>query len=176
MWGHFQGGPLCLASSVCWSLQCLISALMQGGWWWTLFFFFLGSLVQLHCGEGGTLQTNNTGVCSQCLSHTWHAPAHSVHHSGSTLLHQEPSEAGPRLHAPPQSKPLRLGSQVALRGTDRFSWACVLCPSQDQVAQVFGECSCCDLPPFRSLLLSFLGVPLAPLVRQMVTIQDPKKS
>ena len=30
----------------------------------------------------------------------------------------EPSEAGPRLHAPPRSKPLRLGAQEALRGTD----------------------------------------------------------
>ena len=39
VWGHFQGGSLCLASSVCWSLQCLISALTQGGRWWTLFFF-----------------------------------------------------------------------------------------------------------------------------------------
>ena len=64
------------------------------------------------------LQTNNTGVCSQCLSHTGHAPAHSVHHSGSMLLLQELSEAGPRLHAPPQSKPLRLSSQVALRDAD----------------------------------------------------------
>ena len=26
-----------LASSVCWSLQCLLSALTQGGWWWSLF-------------------------------------------------------------------------------------------------------------------------------------------
>ena len=59
--------PSVLASSVCWSLQCLISVLIQGGRWWTL---FLGSLVQSHCGEGGTLQTNNTGVCSQCLGHT----------------------------------------------------------------------------------------------------------
>ena len=70
VWGHFQGSSLCLTSSVCWSLQCLISVLTQGGWWWTpfFFFFFLGSLVQLHCGEGGMLQTNNTGVCTQCLS------------------------------------------------------------------------------------------------------------
>ena len=37
VWGHFQGGSLCL-TSVCWSLQCLISALTQGGRWWTLFF------------------------------------------------------------------------------------------------------------------------------------------
>ena len=28
--------------------------------------------------EGGMLQTNNTGVCSQCLSHTGSAPAHSA--------------------------------------------------------------------------------------------------
>ena len=33
VWGHFQGGSLCLVSSVCWSLQCLISALTQGGRW-----------------------------------------------------------------------------------------------------------------------------------------------
>ena len=64
------------------------------------------------------LQTNNTGVCSQCLSHAGHAPAHGTHSSGSRLLPRELSEAGPRLHAPPRSKPLRLGSQVALRGTD----------------------------------------------------------
>ena len=81
-------------------------------------FFFLGSLVQSRCGEGGMLQTNNTGVCSQCLSHAGHAPAHGAHRSGSALLPWEPSEAGPRLHVPPQSKPLRLGSQVALRGAD----------------------------------------------------------
>ena len=79
--------------------------------------FFLGSLVQSCCGEGGMLQTNNTGVCSQCLSHTGPAPAHGAHLSGSTLLSREPSEAGPRVHAPARSKPLRFGAQVALRGT-----------------------------------------------------------
>ena len=39
---------------------------------------FLGSLVQSCCGEGGTLQTNNTGMCSQGLGHTGFAPAHGV--------------------------------------------------------------------------------------------------
>ena len=39
VWGHFQGGSLCLTSSVCWSLQCLTSVLTQGERW-TLFFFF----------------------------------------------------------------------------------------------------------------------------------------
>ena len=29
VWGHFQGGSLCL-TSVCWALQCLISVLTRG--------------------------------------------------------------------------------------------------------------------------------------------------
>ena len=40
VWGHFQGGSLCLTSSVCWSPQCLISVLTQWGRWWTLLFLF----------------------------------------------------------------------------------------------------------------------------------------
>ena len=58
-----------LASSVCKSLQCLISTLTQGGEVAT----YLGSLVQQCCGEGGILQTNITGMCgecSQCTDHT----------------------------------------------------------------------------------------------------------
>ena len=42
---------------------------------------FLGLLVQLCCGDGGTLQTNITGVCGECLqhfSHTGFVPAHGV--------------------------------------------------------------------------------------------------
>ena len=64
------------------------------------------------------LQMSDTGVCSQCLSSAGPAPARGTHHSGSTLLCLEPSEASPRLHAPPWSKSLRLGTQVALRGAD----------------------------------------------------------
>ena len=39
---------------------------------------FLGSLVQSCFGEGGTLQTNNTGMCLQCLGHTGFAPPHGM--------------------------------------------------------------------------------------------------
>ena len=39
---------------------------------------FLGSLAQSRCGEGGTLDTNNTDVCSQCLCHTGPATAHGA--------------------------------------------------------------------------------------------------
>ena len=170
--------PSVLASSVCWSLQCLISTLTQGRRWWTL---FLGSLVQSHCGEGGTLQTNNAGVCSQCLSHTGPAP-HSPrvcppcpHCSGSRLPRGELSEAGPGLHAPPRSKPLRLSHSCSPQRR-RLGWACVLCPCQVRAAQVFGERGRCDLSPPQSLLLGFLGVKPVHLPRWMLTIQNPKKS
>ena len=98
-------------------------------------FTFLG------CGEGRTLKTNNTGVCSQCLSHTGPAP-HSrhmcppcPHSSGSRLLHREQSEASPGLHAPPRSKPLRFRHSGSPQRC-RLRWACILCPSQVRAAQV----------------------------------------
>ena len=105
---------------------------------------FLGSLVQSCCGERGTLQTKNTGVCgecSPCLSHTGFAPAHGVCafpvYTAQILgcSARELSEAGPGLHALPRSKPLRF----RFSGTPqrhRLGWACVLCPSQVQAAQV----------------------------------------
>ena len=42
--------------------------------------------------------------------------------------------------------------------------------------EVSGEHGRCDLSPPPSLVLSFLGVQLAPLLRRMVTVQSPKKS
>ena len=105
---------------------------------------YLGSLVQSFCGEGGTLQTNITGVCgecSQCFSRTEFAPAHSVCafpvYTSQALgcSAGELSEAGPGLHAIPRSKPLRF----RFSGTPqrcRLGWACALCPSQVQAAQV----------------------------------------
>ena len=51
-WGHFQGGSLCLTSSVCWSIQCLISILTQGVGGGHFFFFFrLTSSVALWGGR-----------------------------------------------------------------------------------------------------------------------------
>ena len=77
---------------------------------------YLGSLVQLCCGEGGTLQTNITGVCgecSQCLGHIGFAPTHRVcafpfytaQAPGCSV--GELSKVGPGLHALPRSKPFR---------------------------------------------------------------------
>ena len=86
---------------------------------------------------GGRGAANNTGVCSQCLSHTGPAP-HSrpvcppfPHFSRCRLL----SQAGPGLPAPPRSKLLRLRHSGSPQRC-RLSWACILCPSQVRAAQV----------------------------------------
>ena len=136
MWGHFQGSSFCLASSVCWSLQCLISALAQGKWWWTL---FLGSLVQSHCGEGGMLQTNNTGVCSQCLSHTRPASAHSAcvlpAHTAQALGCSTGNLSRPALGCMPLPGLSCSGSgtQVVLRGADSVGPAFCALPRSKQL-------------------------------------------
>ena len=95
-----------LASSVCKPLQYLTSSLV----------IYLGLLVQLCCGEGGTLQANITAVCGeclQCLGHTGFAPTHSMR-AFPVYTAQAPgcsagevSKACPGLHALPRSKPLR---------------------------------------------------------------------
>ena len=88
------------------------------------------------------LQTNNTGVCSQCLSHntgpvpTPRPATHGAHSSGSRLLHQEPSEAGPGLHAPPRSKPFRLRHSGSPQRR-RLGGACVLCPPRSEQLSVW---------------------------------------
>ena len=71
---------------------------------------FLGSLVQSCCGEGGTLQT--TLACARSDSATLGLPPLTeCVLSLSILLRLNLcwglSEAGPGLHAPPRSKPLR---------------------------------------------------------------------
>ena len=104
------------------------------------------------------------------------------HSSGSRLLHREPSEAGPGLHAPPRSKPLRFRYSGAeeLKSSEAQTWLGLrfvpfpgLSSSGDQV---FGERSCCDLSPPPSLSLGFLGVQPVHLLWWMLTVQNPKKS
>ena len=63
-------------------------------------------------------------------------PAHTAQ-ALSRLLPREPSEAGPGLHAPPRSKPLRFRHSGSPQRC-RLGWACILCPSQIQAAQVMG--------------------------------------
>ena len=144
---------------------------------------FLGSLVQLRCGEGGTLQTNNTGMCSQCLGHTGPAPAHGActlpAHTAQALgcsVGNRPRLALGCMHLLGLSRP-GSGTQAVLRGADSVGPAFVPFPDPSSSGdEVFGECGRCDLSPLSSLPLGFLGVQQVPLLRQMLIVQNPKES
>ena len=119
-----------LASSVCWSLQCLIFALTQVGGG--------GHFFRLTCSVvlwGGRDAENKQHWCVLAVSWphwvcpcSWRVCFPSLHCLGSRLLCWELSEAGPGLYTLPGSRPLRF----RYSGTPqrcRLSWACVLCPS-----------------------------------------------
>ena len=105
---------------------------------------YLGSFLQLCGGEGGTLETNITGMCgecSQCLGHNGFAPAHDMC-AFPVYTAQAPgcsvgelSKVSPELLALPRSKPLRF-RVLGTPQRHRLGWACVLCPSQVRAAQV----------------------------------------
>ena len=132
---------------------------------------YLGSRVQSCCGEEGTLQTNVTGMCGeclQCLGHTGFASAHGMC-AFPVYTAQAPgcsagelSKAGPGLPALPRSTLLRFRfSDIAQR--HRHSWACVLCPSQVRAAQVT-RCLVSTLSPdwVEDLITSPIPAPLFP--------------
>ena len=107
----------------------------------TFFFWLICSVALL---GGGTLQTNNTGVCLQCLSHTGPAPTHGActlpAHTAQALgcsAGNRPRPALVCIHHPGLS---RSGSvtQVVLRGTDSVGPAFCALPSSGD--EVFGEC------------------------------------
>ena len=144
---------------------------------------FLGSLVQSRCREGGTLQTNNTSVCSQCLSQTGPAPTHSMCafpvYTAQALGCSAGNRPRPALACMylPGLRHSGSGTRVVLRGTDSVGPAFVPFPGPGSSGdEVFGERGRCDLLPPPSLPLGFLGVQLAHLLRWMLTIQNPKKS
>ena len=93
--------------------------------------------------EGGMLQTNNTGVCLQCLSHTGSAPAHGTcslpAHTTQVLgcfARNHPWPALGCLHLPGPSHSGSGTQVVPETQRRRLGWACVLCPSQVRAAQV----------------------------------------
>ena len=144
---------------------------------------FLGSLVQLYCGEGGTLQTNNTGMCLQCLSHSGSAPAFGACALPAHTAQALGCSAGNRLrvalgcmHFPGLSRS-GSGSQVLHRNADSVEPVFVPFPGPNSSGdEVFCERGCCDLLPPLSLPLGFLGIQLVLLLRRMLTVQNPRKS
>ena len=98
-----------------------------------VFFFRLTCSVALW--GVGTLQTNNTVVCSQCLSHTGPVPAHSVCSLPAHTAQALGCSAG--IH-PGLALGCMLLPGLSHSGSPqrhRLVWACVLCPSQVRAAQ-----------------------------------------
>ena len=132
--------PSVFASSVCWSLQCLISTLTHGCG--GSHFFRLTCSVVLWAGKNTANKYHWPvwGVLAVSLPH-WVCPHSrhvcfpSLHCLGSRLLCRELSEAGPGLYALLRSKLLRFRYSGPPQMC-RLSWACVLCPSQVRAAQV----------------------------------------
>ena len=103
------------------------------------------------------LQTNNTGVCSKCLSHTGSAPIHGTcslpAHAAQALgcsARNHPWLALGCLHFPGPSCS-GSGIRVVLRGADsRLGLRFVPFPdSSSSGDEVFGTRDCCDLSPAR---------------------------
>ena len=155
---------LILTSSVCWSPQCLISALTQGGG--------DGHFLSLTCSVllwGGTNTANKYHWCVwgvlAVFQMNWAYPCsrhvcfHILHFSGSRLLCRELSEVGPGLRVLPRSKQLRF----MFSGTPqrcRLGWACILCPSQVQAAQVT-RCLVSTVTPRLGVCLITFSIPAA---------------
>ena len=121
-------------------------------------------------------------ACARSVSATLGLPPLSacvlscIYCLGSRLLCRELSEAGPGLHVPPRSKPLRFRHSGSSQRC-RLGWACVLCPSQVQAAQVtrclVSTVAVTYRPP-PSLPLGLLGVQLAHLLRRKSTVRLKK--
>ena len=132
--------PSVIASSVCWSLQCLVSALTQRGQWRTLFFFFrLTCSVALWGGREGCCK-QITLACARSASATLglapihgacSLPAHAAQALGcSTGNHPRP--ALDCLHLPGPSRS-GSGTRVVLRGADLVGSAFCALPRSKQL-------------------------------------------
>ena len=140
--------------------QCLISALTPGGNGGHL--FRLTCSVLLWGGNTAKYHWRVWGVLAVFLQH-WVCPRSRrvcfpcLQCLGSRLLCQELSEAGPGLYALPRSKPLRF-RYLGTPQRCRLSWACVLCPSHVQAAQVT-RCLASSVTPGGRCILSSPLVP-----------------
>ena len=85
------------------------------------------------------------------------------------MLCWELSEASHVLSALPRSKRLRFRF-LGTPQRHKLDWACVLCPSLVQAAQVNRCLASCDLSPPLSQMLGFLGVQQARLLRCAVCL------
>ena len=147
--------PSVIASSVCWSLQCLVSALTQRVWWRTLFFFCfrLTCSVVLRVGREGCCK-QITLACACSASATLGLPP--VHGACSLSAHaaqalgcsagNHPWPALGCLYFPGPSRS-GSGTREVLRGADsRLGLRFVPFPDPSSSGdEVFDACDYCDL-------------------------------
>ena len=165
---------------------------------------FLGSLVQSYCGEGGTLQTNNTGMCGeflQCMDYTGFAPAQGVCAFPVYTAQALGCSTGKLSKVGPGFCVLSCsgsGSRVLHKGTDSVGHVFCALPRLEQLRRPDAWQAHCPRwavfcsPPW-SQTLGFLGVLQEHRLRcavcllwgadlwlrpswQMSTVQDPRKS
>ena len=108
--------PSVLASSVCWSLQCLFSTLTQGGRWWALLFY---AHLFSHAGGREGCCKQITLACAHSVSATLGLPPLKAH-TAQALGCSAGNCLRPALdcmHLPGLSHS-GSGTQVVLRGAD----------------------------------------------------------
>ena len=194
--------PSVLASSVCWSLHCLVSTLTQGGDGG----HFFRLTCSVCCGEGGALQINITGMCrevAQCLSRTgfahgvcafmvytsqalgcsagnclrralgcMHFPGLSHSGSGSRVLHKGADSVRPAFCGLPRSEQLRWPGAWRAQ-SPAGGWVHLI--ASPIPATQFSGCTTARL--LRCAVCVFWGADLWLWPSQwMSAIQNPKKS
>ena len=153
VWGHFQGGSLCL-TSVCWFFRLTSSVALWGG---------------------GMLQTNSAVVCTQCLSPAGPVPSRGVQ-TTPALRCSARNRLRPTLgcvHFPGLScsgSALRQPSEAQIRLGLRFV------PFPGPSSSGVWRARLPWLVTFSAAAAQLSGGPLAPPVRQTVTVQHPQKS
>ena len=126
-----------------------------------------------------------TLACARSASATLGLPPLMAHAPSLPTLLRLYLGCSPRNHPSPALGCMHLpglshsgsGTEVVLRGEDSVGLHFVPFPGVSSSGdKVFGEHGCCHLSPPLSLPLGFLGVQPAHLLRQMLTVQNPKKS
>ena len=117
-------------------------------------------------------------VVNNHFYHMVHKKEEGTYHHIETLMKEMPGFLSPGRGLPLLLIPEYSGINKEQRIPDRSKTAHRKPPVKCFLTgdQVFVEHSHCDLSPPPSLPLGFLGVQLAHLLRQMSTVQNPKKS
>ena len=145
-----------LASSVCRSLQCLISALTQGGKGGHLFGLTCSVVLWGGRNTGNKYHWRVWGVLAVYGPHwVWPCSGHvcfsRVHCSGSRWLCRGTVQSGPWVSCNSQAQAAQV-QVLRYPQWHRLSWVCILCPVLSSSGdQVLGECT---VPGGRCVLIT----------------------